>query len=192
MSSYCVRCKKETNTNDIQYENRPMQTKTGKTMHRAMMTGTCAICGTKKTKFVKADASKGGDLPLSIMSDSGEDEDSNTQLFTDGDEENIGQGATYRVSKRDMSKRTYTALKEMIKTGKPGYLTFGDTKFYVSPASISNFKKASQKGVLKKAAQVMSGEKSHREVVRKIKTKGGSIDALGTLSDILGVVGMLL
>lgn len=185
MSSYCVKCKTETQTINPHYENKTMQTKTGKTINRAMMKGTCSVCGTNKTKFIKASDSMGGDMSLPSTSNF-------TMQNQDSDSDNVGQGATYRVSKRDISKRTYTALQEMIKSNKPGYLTFGDTKYYVSPANVSNFKKAAQKGVLKKAAQVMSGEKSLQDVADKIKTKGGSMDMLTTLSDILGVVGMLL
>ena len=103
-----------------------------------------------------------------------------------------GEGMTHRVEKRDISKRTYTALKELIKDGKAGYLTFGDTKYYVSPANVDQFKKAHEKKVLKKAAQVMSGERSHHEVKEKLNAKGHGMDSLNILSDILGVVGMLL
>jgi len=179
MSSYCLRCKKDTDTNNVKYENKTSKTKTGKTVNRAMMTGTCAVCNTKKTRFIKANSGAGSATK-------------NEELSSDEMSDNVGQGATYRVNKRDISKRTYTALQEMIKHNKPGYLTFGDTKYYVSPANVSHFKKAADKGLLKKAAQVMSGERTHQDVSNRIKTKGGSLDALTTLSDILGVVGILL
>jgi hypothetical protein len=182
MSSYCLRCKKDTETNNIKYENKTSKTKTGKTVNRAMMTGTCAACNSKKTRFIKADSGAGSAAMAT----------KNETLSSDEMSENVGQGATYRVNKRDISKRTYTALQEMIKYNKPGYLTFGDTKYYVSPANVSSFKKAADKGLLKKAAQVMSGERTHQDVSNRIKTKGGSIDALSALSDILGVVGILL
>jgi Domain of unknown function (DUF5679) len=181
MSSYCLRCKKETPTNNTKYETKTTTTKSGKIVNRAMMTGTCGVCGSKKTKFVKANT---GGVCATLATNSSEEKS--------GDESMVGQGATYRVDKRDISKRTYTALQEMIKHNKPGYLTFGDTKYYVSPANVSHFKKAADKGLLKKAAQVMSGERTHQDVSNRIKTKGGSLDALTTLSDILGVVGILL
>lgn len=203
-SSYCVKCRKDTPTNDMHYENMSRKTKTGKTVNQTLMKGSCVVCGTKKTKFVKAAENHGqGFIPIqaikNMMSQAkNNDSDSDT---VDNEKSYIplrlpfsiaGQGASYRVEKRDISKRTYTALKELINSGKAGYLTFGNTKFYVSPANVAQFRKAHEKGVLKKAAQVMSGERSHQEVSQKMQAKGAGMDSLGVLSDILGVVGMLL
>ena len=43
---YCVKCKKSTNTSNVQYA----VSKNGRNMER----GTCLICGTTKTQSVKA------------------------------------------------------------------------------------------------------------------------------------------
>ena len=43
---YCVKCKKATDTSDVQFAVR----KNGRNMKR----GTCVICGTIKTQFIKA------------------------------------------------------------------------------------------------------------------------------------------
>ena len=48
---YCVKCKKATNTSNVQYVS-----KNGRNMKR----GKCVICGTTKTQFIKAQ--KGGSL----------------------------------------------------------------------------------------------------------------------------------
>ena len=49
---YCVKCKKATNTSNVQYA----VSKNGRNTKR----GTCVICGTTKTQFIKAQ--KGGSL----------------------------------------------------------------------------------------------------------------------------------
>ena len=49
---YCVKCKKTTDTSNVQYA----VSKNGRNMKR----GTCVICGTTKTQFIKAQ--KGGSL----------------------------------------------------------------------------------------------------------------------------------
>ena len=49
---YCIRCKKITDTGAIQF----VITKNGRNMKR----GTCSICGTTKTQFVKRDATGEG------------------------------------------------------------------------------------------------------------------------------------
>ena len=49
---YCVKCKKATDTSDVQFA----VSKNGRNMKR----GTCVICGTTKTQFIKAQ--KGGSL----------------------------------------------------------------------------------------------------------------------------------
>ena len=49
---YCVKCKKATDTSNMQYA----VSKNGRNMKR----GTCVICGTTKTQFIKAQ--KGGSL----------------------------------------------------------------------------------------------------------------------------------
>ena len=49
---YCVKCKKATDTSDMQFA----VSKNGINMKR----GTCVICGTTKTQFIKAQ--KGGSL----------------------------------------------------------------------------------------------------------------------------------
>ena len=49
---YCVKCKKATDTSDVQFVIR----KNGRNMKQ----GTCVICGTTKTQFIKAQ--KGGSL----------------------------------------------------------------------------------------------------------------------------------
>lgn len=178
-SHYCLKCKKETPTKSIHYENLTRKTKTGKTIKQAVMRGICEVCGTKKTKFVKASENYSKIDP--------------TEYKTESKQEQIqSSGLTYRVEKRDISKRTYTALKELIKHGNAGYLTFGNIKYYVSPANVEQFKKAHEKGVLKKAAQVMSGEAPIDKVKHKMKTSGAGLDNIGLLSDVLGVVGMLL
>ena len=43
---YCVKCKKATDTSNVQYA----VSKNGRNMKR----GTCVICGTTKTQFIKA------------------------------------------------------------------------------------------------------------------------------------------
>jgi len=164
-SQYCLKCRKQTPSKDIHYENITKKTKSGKIVNQTMMKGTCEVCGRMKTTFAKA---------------------------SDNQSKMQGSGLTHRVEKRDMSKRTYTALKELIKDGKAGYLTFGNTRYYVSPTNLHQFKKAHEKGVLKKAAQIMTGEKTPQEVNEQIKAMGGGMDSLGILTDILGVVGMLL
>ena len=45
---YCVKCKKATDTSDVQFVGRKMKQ------------GTCEICGTTKTQFIKAQ--EGGPL----------------------------------------------------------------------------------------------------------------------------------
>lgn len=201
-SSYCVKCRKDTPTNNTHYENMSRKTKTGKTVNQTLMKGSCAVCGTKKTKFVKAAENQGHGVPIQAiknMMSQAKNNDSDSDTNDKKSSSNTmypplfrGSGASYRVEKRDISKRTYTALKELINSGKAGYLTFGNTKYYVSPANVAQFRKAHEKGVLKKAAQVMSGERSHQEVSQKMQAKGAGMDSLGVLSDILGVVGMLL
>lgn len=61
---YCVKCNDKTATKDV----REAVSKNG----RAMLRGTCAICGTTKTQFVRSDRSvkraKGGDLVSSLSS----------------------------------------------------------------------------------------------------------------------------
>jgi len=52
---YCVKCKKQTETKDMQNS----MSKNG----RPMIRGACTVCGTTKTQFVKA---KGGDLVGSL------------------------------------------------------------------------------------------------------------------------------
>jgi len=52
---YCVKCKKQTETKDMQNS----MSKNG----RPMIRGVCTVCGTTKTQFVKA---KGGDLVGSL------------------------------------------------------------------------------------------------------------------------------
>ena len=49
---YCVRCKKQTDTNNEQF--------TTSKNNRRMKRGKCAVCGTTKTQFVKS--SKGGSI----------------------------------------------------------------------------------------------------------------------------------
>ena len=49
---YCVRCKKRTNTDNEQF--------TTSKNNRHMKRGTCSVCGTTKTQFIKAPA--GGSL----------------------------------------------------------------------------------------------------------------------------------
>ena len=49
---YCVKCKKATDRSNVQYAI----SKNGRNMKR----GTCVICGTTKTQFIKAQ--KGGSL----------------------------------------------------------------------------------------------------------------------------------
>ena len=49
---YCVKCKKATNTAGVQF----VVAKNGRNMKR----GTCVICGTTKTQFIKAQ--EGGSL----------------------------------------------------------------------------------------------------------------------------------
>ena len=49
---YCIKCKKATDTSDI----RVVVSKNGRNMKQ----GTCVICGTTKTQFIKAQ--KGGSL----------------------------------------------------------------------------------------------------------------------------------
>ena len=58
MLSYCLKCKK--NTESIN----PKVSKT--TNGKAMLLSTCAICGSKKTKFIKEQQAKGlsGNLGL--------------------------------------------------------------------------------------------------------------------------------
>lgn len=51
MNIYCVKCKKNTDTNNI--TNRV--SKNGKNM----VQGSCSVCGTKKTRFVSAGQSGG-------------------------------------------------------------------------------------------------------------------------------------
>src|SRR6218665_1382500 len=57
---YCVKCKKQTETKDIQTS----MNKNG----RPMMRGACTVCGTTKTQFVKGKTSpvEGGDLVGSL------------------------------------------------------------------------------------------------------------------------------
>jgi hypothetical protein len=169
-----VRCRKETPTNDMHYENITRKTKTGKTVNQSLMKGACSVCGTKKTRFVK-----------------GSDKTDNDDFDSNRTTSLVGAGASYLVEKRDISKRTYSALKELIQSGKTGYLTFGSNKYYVSPANVAQFMKAHEKRLLKKAAQVMSGERSHQDITEKIKARGGGLDSLNALNDILAVVGML-
>ena len=57
---YCVKCKRKTETRDIQN----VVSKNNKPMLR----GVCALCGTTKTQFVKGTASSGGDLVSSLNS----------------------------------------------------------------------------------------------------------------------------
>ena len=45
MKSYCLKCGNSTDTQN----EKIITTKNG----RKMMTGTCAVCGTKKAKFIK-------------------------------------------------------------------------------------------------------------------------------------------
>ena len=52
MSMYCVKCKKATDTSNEQFA----VSKNGRNMKR----GTCVICGTTKTQFIKVQ--KGGSL----------------------------------------------------------------------------------------------------------------------------------
>ena len=49
---YCVKCKKYTDTSDVQF----VVAKNGRNMKRGM----CVICGTTKTQFIKAQ--EGGSL----------------------------------------------------------------------------------------------------------------------------------
>ena len=49
---YCVKCKKATDTSNVQFA----VSKNGRNMKR----GTCVICGTTKTQFIKAQ--EGGSL----------------------------------------------------------------------------------------------------------------------------------
>ena len=130
--SYCVRCKKETPTKDIQYESLSRKTKTGKTVNQTLMRGICGVCGKKKTKFVKASGNTNKNQTQKQIQASKSDSESEPEHS-----HMHGNGITHRVEKRDISKRTYTALKELIKSGKAGYLTFGNTKYYVSPANVS-------------------------------------------------------
>ena len=53
MSSYCLKCKKKKNTESI-YPKVPV-TSNGKTM----ILSKCAICGSKKLKFIKKKEAKG-------------------------------------------------------------------------------------------------------------------------------------
>jgi len=191
---FCLRCKKETPTKDIHYETLSRKTKSGKTVNQTLMRGICGACGTKKTKFVKASGNHAEKQHTHHKKSSMSESESKTESEPEHMHHSHmhGEGMTHRVEKRDISKRTYTALKELIKSGKAGYLTFGNTKYYVSPVHVGHFKTAHEKGLLKKAAQVMSGERSHHDVKEKLKAKGHGMDSLNILSDILGVVGMLL
>ena len=54
---YCVKCKKATDTSDVQFA----VSKNGRNMKR----GTCVICRTTKTQFIKAQ--KGGSLLNKII-----------------------------------------------------------------------------------------------------------------------------
>ena len=51
---YCVKCKRKTDTLNLQHAISKNS--------RNMLKGTCSVCGTTKNKFVSAGLKKGGDL----------------------------------------------------------------------------------------------------------------------------------
>ena len=53
MLSYCLKCKKKKNTESI--DPKVSKTRNGKTM----VLSKCAICGSKKSKFIKEQQAKG-------------------------------------------------------------------------------------------------------------------------------------
>lgn len=152
MDIYCARCKKKTPTKNLKIENISITSKSGKISNRRLAKGTCSVCSTSKQQFVENDGGSKGSSKGSGYQ---------------------GEGQSYLVDKKDLSKKTFNALKEIVETNSVGKLTIRGKVFEITPENLKVLKKAHNNNLLNKVAKAVSGEKTKEEIINKESKKGG-------------------
>jgi hypothetical protein len=204
MEIYCAKCRRKTPTSDIEHEHITVTSKAGKKSERNLVKGTCTICHTKKQQFVSDNKSHSDDNSNSgtgtstrsrSRSRSGSRSKSSKSAKQHHSQDHSGTGhKSFQVDKKDITKHTYNALKEIIKANeggkeRDGHLTFGKTKYYISPVHVEHIRKAHKAKALKPVAKILSGEKSAHEVMSKMKTKNGGVE-IPIISPLLRLFGI--